>query len=85
MNTLDQALLRTILQEIDARLTQGVLPVHNGHLQTLSQGEDVLDYLIFLKKDGLISGDVVSKGVSKSPYRMTNIRLTYLGIRLLRS
>lgn len=64
---------------------RGVLPVHNGHLQRLSEDEDMLEYLIFMKSEGLISGDVVTKGVASIPYRMTNIRLTYAGIRALRS
>jgi hypothetical protein len=85
MNTLDQKLVRNILLEIDTYLSQGVLPVHNGHFQNLSQEEGALEYLILMKKEGLISGDVVTKGVSSTPYRMTNIRLTYLGIRVLRS
>jgi len=45
----------------------------------------MLEYLIFMKSEGLISGDVVTKGVASIPYRMTNIRLTYAGIRALRS
>lgn len=85
MKTLDQKLLQTILQEIDSNLTQGILPVHNGHLQKLSQEEEVLQYLLIMKKEGLISGDLVTKGHNSTPYRITNIRLTYLGIRMLRS
>jgi hypothetical protein len=85
MNALDQKLLQTILQEIDSRLSQGILPVHNGHLQELSQEEEVLKYLLYMKKQGLISGDLVTKGANSTPYRMTNIRLTYLGIKVLRS
>jgi hypothetical protein len=85
MSTLDQQLLHAILREIDSRLTQGILPVHNGHLQDVSQEEEMLDCLLLMKKDGLISGDLITKGVNSTPYRMTNIRLTYLGIRVLRS
>jgi hypothetical protein len=85
MSTLDQQLLHTILREIDSRLTQGILPVHNGHLQDVSQEEEMLECLLLMKKDGLISGDLITKGVNSTPYRMTNIRLTYLGIRVLRS
>jgi hypothetical protein len=85
MKTLDNERLQTILQGIVNRLNQGVLPVHNGHLQNLFQEEEALDYLLLMKKEGLISGDVVTKGADNIPYRMTNIRLTYLGIRLLRS
>jgi len=85
MSTLDQKLLQTILGEIDSHLSQGVLPVHNGHLKDLSDETDVLEYLLLMKRQGLISGDLVTKGVNGTPYRMTNIRLTYLGIRVLRS
>lgn len=85
MSTLDQKLIHTILQEIDSSLSQGVLPVHNGHLKHLLEEGDVLDYLLSMKSDGLISGDLVTKGVNGTPYRMTNIRLTYVGIKALRS
>jgi hypothetical protein len=84
MGTLDQNLIQTILREIDTSLTQGVLPVHNGHLQHLAE-EDILDYLLHMKREGLISGDLVTKGANSTPHRMTNIRLTYVGIRALRS
>lgn len=85
MNKLDQQTVQTFLQEIESHLNQGVLPVHNGHLEKLANGEETLDYLLILKKEGLISGDLVTKGAGSTPYRMTNIRLTYLGIRVLRS
>ena len=85
MSTLDQKLLQTILVEIDSHLSQGILPVHNGHLKALSDEADVLDCLLLMKKQGLISGDLVTKGANCTPYRMTNIRLTYLGIKVLRS
>jgi hypothetical protein len=83
MNTLDEKLVREILLEIHTHLGRGVLPVHNGHLQRPSEDEDMLEYLILMKREGLISGDVVTKGVASIPYRMTNIRLTYAGIRAL--
>ena len=79
----DPETLQTILREIATYLQRGVLPVHNEHLKYLSEEGDVLEYLLFLKKEGLISGDVVSKGANSVPYRMTNIRLTYAGIRML--
>lgn len=59
--------------------------MHNGHLQNVSQKEETLEYLLLMKKEGLISGDLITKGANSTPYRMTNIRLTYLGIRVLRS
>ena len=85
MNTLDQKLVRNILLEIHAYLDRGVVPVHSGHLQPLSEDQDMLEYLILMKKEGLISGDMVTKGVAGIPYRMTNIRLTLAGLRALRS
>src|SRR5712692_10596736 len=50
MSTLDQKLLQTILVKIDSNLSQGILPVHNGHLKDLSGETDVLEYLLFMKK-----------------------------------
>jgi hypothetical protein len=84
MDTLDQKTIHAILQEIDARLSKGLLPVHNEHLQHLAEG-DVLEQLLYLKSVGLISGDLVTKGADSTPHRMTNIRLTFIGIRALRS
>jgi len=85
MSKLDQEYVRRLLQAIANHLSQGVLPVHNGHLEDHSETNDVLHDLLALKEEGLISGDVVSRGAKGTPYRMTNIRLTYLGIRLLGS
>jgi hypothetical protein len=84
MKTLDQELVQNILIEIDHHLDRGILPVHNDHLRSVSQDEEVMDYLLVMKKDGLISGDIITKGEKSIPYRMTNIRLTYLGIKQLR-
>jgi hypothetical protein len=83
--TLDQKVFPTILLEIDGFLSQGILPVHNGHLKDVCEAGDVLEYLLSMKKEGLISGDLITKGINNMPFRMTNIRLTYLGIRVLRS
>jgi hypothetical protein len=85
MNTLDQELIHTILQEIDNHLNRGVLPVHNDHLKHLSDEGKVLEYLLYMKGEGLISGDLITKGTNSAPFRITNIRLTYMGIRALRS
>jgi len=85
MNTLDQKLVHTILQEIDSHLNQGILPVHNGHLEHLCEEGNILEYLLHMKSEGLISGDLVTRGTNSMPFRMTNIRLTYVGIRALRS
>lgn len=84
MSTLDQKTIYAILQEIDTRLSQGLLPVHNDHLKHLAEG-DMLEHLLYLKSTGLISGDLVTRGADSTPHRMTNIRLTFIGIRTLRS
>ena len=85
MSTLDQKLCQSILEGIESHLSRGVLPVHNGHLKDLPGEGDVMDCLLLMKREGLISGDLVTKGADNIPYRMTNIRLTYLGIKVLRS
>lgn len=85
MSKLDAELICTILQEINACLSQGVLPVHNDHLKHLLEEGNILDYLLFMKDKRLISGNLISKGVNNIPYRITNIRLTYLGIRALQT
>lgn len=85
MTALDQDVVQTILKDIDARLSQGILPVHNGHLKDLFNEDEVLGYLLSMKNAGLISGDLITKGVDSTPYRITNIRLTYAGIKALRS
>jgi hypothetical protein len=59
--------------------------VHNGHLEHLCEEGKILEYLLSMKSGGLISGDLVTRGANSLPYRITNIRLTYAGIRALRS
>jgi hypothetical protein len=85
MSTLDQKRTQSILAGIDSQLSQGILPVHNGHLQDIPGEGDVMECLLLMKREGLISGDLVTRGANSIPYRMTNIRLTYLGIKVLRS
>lgn len=85
MTALDQELVQTILKDIDSHLSQGVLPVHNGHFKHLLEEGEILNYLLSMKHAGLISGDLITKGVNGTPYRITNIRLTYAGIKALRS
>jgi hypothetical protein len=79
----DQELKNEILREIDALLRKGVLPVSVDHLSHLQWQGNILDLLIEMKNEGLISGDLVTIGASGTPHRMTNIRLTYVGIRAL--
>lgn len=81
---LDQEVQRSILKEIDKLLKNGVLPVSNDHLKKLSADGDILEILMAMKDAGLISGDIIKIGSGGTPHRMTNIRLTYLGIRQLR-
>jgi hypothetical protein len=87
MDIFNQKLMHTILQEIDSRLNQGILPVHNDHLNHLcEEGEGgVLEYLLYLKAKGLISGNLVSRGADQTPHRVVNIRLTYVGMKALKS
>ena len=79
----NQELSNTVLREIDTLLKNGVLPVSTDHLNHLSQQGSILEHLMTMKNEGLISGDLVTIGASSTPHRMTNIRLTYLGIRTL--
>ena len=83
MSTFDQRVIHAILQEIDSCLSQGVLPVHNEHLKHLSDEGEILDYLLLMRNERLIGGVLVTKGTKNIPHRMTNIRLTYLGIKAL--
>jgi hypothetical protein len=81
---IDQKLAHTILQEIDTLLRKEVLPVSNNHLEHLGGGDNILECLITMKTQRLISGDLITIAASGTPHRMTNIRLTYEGIRVLR-
>ena len=83
---MDQELTRKTLQEIDSLLKQGVMPISNSHLKHLGSEAGMLSHLMGLKAEGLISGDLITVGAERvKPHRMTNIRLTYVGIKKLRS
>jgi hypothetical protein len=84
MKALDKKTTHSILKEINALLEQGILPIHNDHLISLAEDGNILECLISLKDQGLISGDLIRIGVDGRPHRMTNIRLTYIGLRALR-
>jgi len=84
MRTLDRELIQTILQEIDSCLSEGVLPVGNDHLKHLCEEGEILEYLLLMRDERLIGGALVTRGVNYTPHRMTNIRLTYLGLKALR-
>lgn len=79
----DQELTHAILREIDMLLKKGVLPVSVDHLKHLYAQGDMLERLMAMKNQGLISGDLITIGTGSTPHRMTNIRLTYVGIRAL--
>jgi hypothetical protein len=83
MNLFDQNLIHTVLLEIDSQLKQGMLPVDDRHLAHLCKEGEVLEYLFYLKTRGLISANVVKKGVEGTLHKMVNIRLTYLGMKSL--
>jgi len=83
MNTLDRSLIQTLLAEIEAQLDQGVLPLHSGCLEHLSDADTVLDYLLLMKSERMISGNLITKRDTGAPHRLTNIRLTYVGIKAL--
>lgn len=80
----NRELTHNILQGIDALLKDGVLPVSNDHLKHLIEEGDILKHLIALKNEGLISFDLITISSTGAPHRITNIRLTYTGIRALR-
>ena len=82
---LDEKVIHAVLQEIDSQLKAGVLPVNDGHLTRLCEEGNVLDYLLYMKDEGLISGNIVKKGADRTPHKMVNIRLTYQGMRALRN
>jgi hypothetical protein len=83
---MENALVIETLLEIEALLKRGVLPVNNAHLDHLSKEGNILGDLLSMKREGLICGAVVAIGAEIArPYRMTNIRLTCLGIRMLQS
>jgi hypothetical protein len=81
----DQKLLRTILQEIDSRLNEGGHSLRNDDLSHLADEGEVLEYLLYLRAKGLISGALVSRGADHTPHRVVNIRLTYIGMKALKA
>jgi hypothetical protein len=84
MSTVDEKLANSALKEIDRLLKLGMIPVNNGHLRGLNAEVDVLDLSLVLRHGGLISGDLITVGAhGGTPHKMTNIRLTYVGIKKL--
>jgi hypothetical protein len=86
MSQVDEELVHGTLQEINRLLRQGMIPVHNGHLRSLISDVDVLDLLLSMRLRGLISGDLITVGQGEGvPHKLTNIRLTYVGLRQLQT
>jgi hypothetical protein len=86
MSQVDDKLVDSALLEISRLLKQGVVPVDNEQLQRLTNDVDVLDLLLFMRLGGLISGDLIKVGQGAGlPHKLTNIRLTYVGLRKLQS
>ena len=82
---LDEKLKRQILQEIGRLSKEFSLPIDSEHLGPLNVEADMLAVLILMKDEGLIGGEVVRIGRDCVAHRMTNIRLTYQGIKILQS
>ena len=81
----DEALIYAILSEINACMDRGVLPLQDDGLRHLSETGEILEYLLFMKRERLIGGAVVTRGINNTPHRMTNISLTHLGRRALQA
>jgi hypothetical protein len=81
----DEQLKREILKEIGRLSKELSLPIHSENLNRLSDEVDMLQVLISMKDEGLIGGEVVRIGYDRVAHRMTNIRLTYNGLKVLHS
>jgi hypothetical protein len=81
---INQELAHSILREIDTKSKAGVAPVTSDMLRPLGQGPEVLEHLIAMKTGRAISGDLITEILTQAPRRMTSIRLTYSGLRMLR-
>ncbi len=82
---LDEQLKREVLKEVGRLTKEHSLPIHSEHLDHLSDEVDMLTFLISMKDEGLIGGEVVRIGRERAVHRMTNIRLTYDGLKILHS
>src|SRR5215471_3286264 len=81
----DEQLKREILKEIGRLSKELSLPIHSEHLGHLSDEVDMLQVLLLMKEEGLIGGEIVRIGHDRVAHRMTNIRLTYSGLKILQS
>ena len=79
----DQALVYAILQAIDGYSKAGNTPVNSDMLEHLGPMSQVLDYLMRLKKDRVIGGDLISDALTNAPRRMASLKLTYSGLKAL--
>jgi len=80
----EEQLKREVLKEIGKLSKELALPIHSEHLAHLAEG-DMLPILISMKDEGFIGGEVVRIGYDRAVHRMTNIRLTYKGLKELNS
>jgi hypothetical protein len=81
----EEQLKREVLKEIGKLSKELALPINSEHLAHLSGEVDMLPILISMKDEGLIGGEVVRIGHDRTVHRMSNIRLTYRGLKELHS
>jgi len=81
---INRELVYALLREIDSQSKAGVVPVTSDMPEPLGQGADVLEHLVAMREGKVISGDLIKELISGTPRRMTNIRLTYAGLKMLR-
>ncbi|HEY6330830.1 MAG TPA: hypothetical protein VI756_15975 [Blastocatellia bacterium] len=78
-------LVHALLNEIDSKSKEGIAPITSDMLEQSGHGAEVLEYLIAMKTGRIISGDIIRERLSGIPRKMTSIRLTYAGLRALRT
>jgi len=81
---IDEDLVHTLLKEIDRMSRSGIVPITSNMLDQVGHGADVLSHLIAMKGGRIISGDVVAERATGTPRKITSIRLTYTGMRMLK-
>jgi hypothetical protein len=81
----EEKLKRQILQEIGKLSKEFALPINSEQLGHLNEEADMLAILLGMKDEGLIGGEVVRIGRDCVAHRMTNIRLTYNGLKIVHS
>jgi hypothetical protein len=78
-------LVHALLNEIDSKSKEGITPITSDMLDKFGKDFDVLEHLIAMKSGRIISGDIIRERRSGTPRKMTSIRLTYAGLRVLRT